>query len=97
MQIKVITKRPGKPARRVNISNTLESLQKYVGGYIETMTLGEYCTIICDEEGRLKGKPYNCTICGVDFVGDIIIAGFREGYFTDLSISFEQDKRLFNW
>ena len=74
-KIKVLTKRPGEPPRSVWISDTLENLQRTVGGYIEIVTLSRRLVVICDEEGRLKGKPYNCTINGVSFVGDIIVAG----------------------
>ena len=74
-KIKVLIKRPGGPPRSVWISDTLENLQRTVGGYIEIVTLCRNLVVICDEEGRLKGKPYNCTINGVSFVGDIIVAG----------------------
>lgn len=74
-KIKVLIKRPGEPPRSVWISDTLENLQRTVGGYIETVTLTRNLVVICDEEGRLKGKLHNCTINGVSFVGDIIVAG----------------------
>lgn len=52
-KIKVIVKDPEKPARVVWISNTLENLQKTVGGYIETVTISTDAVIICNEEGNL--------------------------------------------
>ena len=57
------------------VTPSLENLQAYVGGYIETVTLADDLVVICNEEGRLMRLPHNCTICGVDFYGDIIIAG----------------------
>lgn len=91
----VIVKRPGEIPRHVNMSLRLENLQTYVGGYIETVTIGSDWTIICDEEGRLKGKPYNCTVCGVDFVGDIVFVGVDGDELTDFPIAFKDFKHAF--
>ena len=55
-KIGVIIKEPGRVPRHVNISNTLENLQKTVGGYIETVTLCSDIVVICDEEGASKGS-----------------------------------------
>ena len=76
-KIRVISKRPGCPPRSVWVSNTLENLQRNVGGYIETVKLATDMCVICNEEGRLLGLPHNCTICGVDFVGDILLVGVK--------------------
>lgn len=64
-----------------NISNTLENLQRIVGGYIETAMVFSDAVVICNEEGRLLGLPENqslflsgfcgnCLICGVDANGE---------------------------
>ena len=93
--ISVLLKRPGEIPRHVNVSNSLAALQRNVGGYIETVTIASDAVIICDEEGRLKGKPYNCTIAGHDFVGDIIIAGVKGDEFADLPLTWKECKELF--
>lgn len=80
----VLRKEPGKKPEMVNIENKLEALQEAVGGYIETVTFSEFI-VICDEEGRLKGKEYNCDIKDVSFVGTILIVGDDGDDFTDLS------------
>ena len=69
------------PAERepyvTNVSDTLEALQKAVGGYIEAVTVLEGVVVLCNEEGRLMELPENrsfflsgirgdCLICGVD-------------------------------
>jgi hypothetical protein len=95
MKIGVCIKEPGKTPRHVNISNTLENLQRTVGGYIETVTLCSDLVIICDEEGRLKRKKPCCNICGVDFVGTIILCGVEDGELTDLPCEWTDLKRLF--
>lgn len=61
MKIGVLIKEPGKTPRHVNISDTLENLQKTVGGHIEAYKIASDCLVICDEEGRLKGKPWAAT------------------------------------
>ena len=47
------------PAERepyvTNVSDTLEALQKAVGGYIEAVTVLEGVAVLCNEEGRLMG------------------------------------------
>ena len=40
-------------------SYTLTEMQHYVGGYIETVSLGSGKVLIVDEEGKLKGKLPN--------------------------------------
>lgn len=91
-KIKVIRKAPNKAPERIEIENTLEALQWEVGGYIETVTLASDLVVICDEEGRLKGKAANCRICGIRFVGTILIAGVDGEEFTDVP-----DGVLFRW
>ena len=41
------------------ISNSLENMQKYVMGYIETVTLSETAMLVCNEEGKLAGFTPN--------------------------------------
>lgn len=50
------TMRPIKPTNGEHYS--LHELQHYVGGYIETIVLGNKVLIV-DEEGKLKGKLPN--------------------------------------
>ena len=83
--MKVIIKEPGQRARVTEIENSLSSLQEAVRGYIETVTLAEDCCVICNEEGRLQGLPYNLTFCGVSFVGTILFVGIAGDEFADLS------------
>lgn len=94
-KIGVIIKEPGRVPRHVNISNTLENLQKTVGGYIETVTLRSDLVVICDEEGRIKGKPHCCNIGGVDFCGTVILAGVDGDEFADIPCGYGDFKRLF--
>lgn len=76
-KIKVIIKRPGEKPYTTWISDRLENLQKTVEGYIETVTVSTDLVIICNEEGRIRNLPYNCTILGADFFGTILLAGIN--------------------
>ena len=92
--IRAIIKEPHEPAREELIENTLDTFQRLVGGYIETVTLGADWTVICNEEGRLEGLPYNMELCGVDFVGPIVLVGVRDDEFTDFPIFVEELMRV---
>lgn len=94
--MKAIIKYPGEDPRQWNVPNTLEGLQAIVGGYIEVVRLFEDMAVICDEEGRLKGLPYNCEVCGVDFVGTILFVGTNEDEFKDIPVDgLDEFKFLF--
>ena len=56
-----------------------------MGGYIETVTLAKDCCIICNEEGRLQGLPYNLTFGGISFVGTVLFVGVAGDEFCSLS------------
>lgn len=94
--ISALVKRPGEPPRHVNVSNSLEALQRNVDGYIETVTIASDLVVICNEDGRFRGFPYNCTICGVDFVGTILMVGTDGDEFTDLPLTWAEMKKMFS-
>lgn len=94
-KIFVWIKRPGETPKHVWVSDSLENLQKNVGGYIETVTITNNVVIICNEEGRLLKLQPNCEICGIPFVGTIIIAGVKKDEFTDCPMDTKTMKRLF--
>lgn len=41
------------------LDNSLKSLQKEVGGYIEVVSIGKVLRLVIDEEGKLKNKDVN--------------------------------------
>lgn len=75
------------------MENELRPLQQEVGGYLESVTLAEDVCVLCDEEGRMKGKPYNTTVCGVSFVGTILIVGVAGEELADLTEKQEESLR----
>ena len=65
-KIRVIIKEPGEPiGREVWIVNSLKSLQRIVGGYIEIVTIAngsDRIVLVCDEDGKNFGKEFNFRI-----------------------------------
>jgi hypothetical protein len=84
-QILAVVKEPGQSPRVEPLfENTLESFQKAVGGYIETVTIATDLVLICNEEGRLIDLPFNVEVGGVGFVGPVVAVGFKGEEFASL-------------
>lgn len=77
------------PAERepyvTNVSDTLEALQKAVGGYIEAVTVLEGVVVLCNEEGRLMELPENRSFFLSGICGDCLICGVDGEEFASLS------------
>ena len=82
--MKAIRKKPGCEPEIIEVENTLKALQDEVGGYIETVTIASDAVVICNEEGRLCGLPYNCRFVDVDFVGPSLVVGRNKDEFCDV-------------
>lgn len=71
------------------ISNSLEDMQRYVMGYIETVTLSETAMLVCNEEGKLSGFTPNRVLkigSSQDVIrGDFFICGWSGDEFCDIS------------
>lgn len=84
--MKAIIKEVGKEPKVIDIENTLEALQKAVGGYIEALSVGGNVIMLCDEEGKLKGSKYNFDLGNDKIVGDVLFTKSDGGEeFTDLN------------
>lgn len=90
--IRVIVKRPGEIPETVEIKNDLKTLQGIVEGYIETFRLFGDCVIICNEEGKLRGMPFNFEMAGETFVGPVLFVGVKGKNFTDCPVRAEDLK-----
>lgn len=61
-KIKVLALLPMELPKEIELNNTLETMQKFVGGLIECITLsdtGSEVTLVCNDEGKLLGLPLN--------------------------------------
>lgn len=75
----------------VDIDNTLEAKQEYVGGLIQVLCINDI-DIICNDEGKLMGLPVNRVLLDEKnnildiFVGNILCCRHNDdGDFTDIS------------
>ena len=85
----VLIVEPGKHPRLADIDDSLESLQKIVGGYIEAIyPFEDEIALICDEESKLKSDTeWNRLLpeTGDVIKGTFIIAGLGDEDFTDIT------------
>lgn len=72
----------------MEVENSLEAVQKFVGGYIETIGMGNGIVLVCNEEGKLNNMAPvavwvenneiadvicgSCFLCRHDNVGNFI-------------------------
>lgn len=66
--MKVLMVKPGKEPQEMEITNDLHLLQQLVGGYIEVHPIDgvKGTVIICNEEGKLQGLPFNRPLKMID-------------------------------
>ena len=84
-QILICIKNPGEdPKIGLLFDNTLEAFQAAVGGYIETVTIASDLVLVCNDEGRWRGLPYNTTICGCPFYGPVLAVGVKGDDFASI-------------
>ena len=71
----------------VSIDNDLKMIQSLVGGYIRCVSyLGQNdWTMLCDEDGKLKGLEPNFWYQGDIIVGPALFVGIKEDDFDSLS------------
>ena len=100
-KIKVLALLPMELPKEIELDNTLEAMQKFVGGLIECITLsdtGSAVTLVCNDEGKLLGLPLNRPLWdGADVLaGPGFLAGCdSEGNLTSLpqsSMDFYKEK-----
>ena len=88
--IKVLIVEPGKDPYPKEIPNTLKSLQSQVGGLIQALYLSD-AAIICNDEGKLLGLPWNRPLFDEDgnvydvIAGTFLIVGLTEDDFGSLT------------
>jgi len=93
--------RPNKLPEEITFNNSLEKKQELVEGYIEYAYSDDFPDVafICNEEGKIKGLPYNRDIGHDIIAGNFIIISARDEEGEDLSLSdrqIEKYKKIFN-
>ena len=72
----VLEVKPGKYPVEIKIEAGLTSLQKAVGGLIEAHPLEQSVFLLCDDEGKLKGLPWNRALRKGNEIYDIVAGTF---------------------
>lgn len=75
--VRVVVANPGSEPIVREIENSLEALQSLVGGYVEALNF-DTMTIYINEEGRMRGMPFNRFFAGIPVVGPIVVTGCDE-------------------
>jgi len=79
-KLKVLMVKTGELAQPMEIDNTLEAMQNAVGGMIEEyMPFDDEVALVCNEEGKMMGLPWNRAITihdNADEIADIIAGDF---------------------
>lgn len=89
-KIKAIIKRPDEEYGHMTyISDSLENLQRIVGGYLEMLAIDEENVLIVNEEGKLMNLEKNFKIPGDMIVGEVIITGYKDGELTDVTVDIK--------
>ena len=90
--IRVLIVEPGKAPYAAEIPAGLESLQQKVGGLIQALyPFDDSIAVICNDEGKLLGLPWNRPLFDEDgniydiLVGTFLVAGLTEDDFGSLS------------
>ena len=93
-KIKVVVQHPGEISRIVSVPDTLEALQKLVGGYIEVVSIGRGLLLVLNEEGRLRGMKENvrCVQYGT-IVGTVFVTAADGDEFRSLTTEEIQSAR----
>ena len=84
-KVRSLIKRPGEGWTVTEIQNELEPLQRRWAATWRLSRYGRMPASCATRRGRIKGMPYNTTICGVSFVGPILIVGTAGEDFSDLT------------
>lgn len=89
--MKVLVVEPGKPAEEREIEDGLKSMQEIVGGYIEAYyPFRDPVVLICNEEGKLNGLPYNRTVGGDQIMGTFFLCGIGREDLTSIPDEYIQ-------
>ena len=97
-ELTILVVEPEKKPYVKSISSGLASLQQEVGGHIQAIYPWEddFCAIVCDEEAKLKGKPYNRVLRDGDgdiydvIAGIFLVVGLSEDNFASLESRYIQ-------
>ena len=81
--------------KKRDVPNELHALQGLVGGRIETVRISCNVLALVNEEGIIRGLPYNGCLVGAyntpRIFGPVMFVGVNDEEFTDLPEYFDED------
>jgi len=102
--IRVLLVRPGEYPKAIRVRQDLASLQDLVEGPIEIVSAYPDVILACNEEGKLKGLPFNRAILREDgspadiICGTFFLCGAEDGDFGDIpDIQLKKYAKLFHY
>ena len=93
--IRVFVKRTRQDPCQVSIPAEPEAIMDLVGGCPKEIAVSTDLVILCDEDGKLTDKSYNCTICGYNFVGTLVFVGIKDDEWADCPLSYSEFRATF--
>lgn len=88
--MRIVYKKPGKPAEARNVPNELDEWQRLVGGYIEKVYLPKDLVMIANEEGKQLELSPNFKYHGDIICGPVVFVGVKDDDFIDISRDWEE-------
>ena len=100
-KLEVLFIEPGKYPKPITINDTLEEMQTLVGGYIEEYSpFDDDISIVCNDEGKIRGMPLNRAVYDPDngemidiIAGSFFIVGTPPGVESFQSLTQEQQMK----
>ena len=96
VSIRTITKKPGEHPTITRLDRDEESFLAFLDGSLLDIRirLPERILILSDARAYQDSKPYNCTIHGAPYYGNVILCGFAGGEFSSIPVGYEQLKQM---
>ena len=94
-KIKCVLQKPGEISVVANVTNTLEAMQKIVGGDIETLTLSNGYVLVMNALGKLIGLPRMLKFYTGSIDGTVIMTRAEGDRFV--SLTNEQIQEVRGW
>lgn len=85
-KIRILVKEPFAEPEERTVTDKLETYQKIVEGYIETVRIASDLLLVCNECGKLDGLTPNFAFCGDSIVGTVFFVSYDDdGNFVSLT------------
>lgn len=88
--MRVLAKAPRGPLHVEHINNDIEEMQNLIRGFVEVVYVDENWAVLCDENAKLRNRPFNCKLGPYEFYGKIAFVGVEGNDLTGFSYKFDK-------